>query len=303
MKVRALKCPSCGANISVEEGKDRCFCTYCGTPIIIDDETQRIKFTFENAGEAGYQFEQGRQRAQFETIGNTELGLAVGKLSKACADLEILRQKEGHLYSLIAVARTQFQQENTPFIVLSRYWVPAAAAVLATIMAINQKNFLLFFFGLLFSVALYFALTKLLAFKSYKTSQRLDDLTNQVKEVQRLTKAICDDHNFNIVPSDYRTSDALSFISKSLLNGRAVNMNQAILQYEDYLQHEEYKEYQREQIKLQQRQLEELRNKRVVVEKEAPVVQKPGTIETAAAIGGVLYAGAKFLKEWNKRNR
>lgn len=37
IKVVPLKCPGCGANLSVEEGRKQCFCQYCGTKIIIDD--------------------------------------------------------------------------------------------------------------------------------------------------------------------------------------------------------------------------------------------------------------------------
>lgn len=38
MKLTVLKCPECGANIEIEEGRDFCFCNYCGCKILIDDE-------------------------------------------------------------------------------------------------------------------------------------------------------------------------------------------------------------------------------------------------------------------------
>jgi DNA-directed RNA polymerase subunit RPC12/RpoP len=40
MKIKALKCPECGANIELKEERDFCFCTYCGCKIIFDDEKQ-----------------------------------------------------------------------------------------------------------------------------------------------------------------------------------------------------------------------------------------------------------------------
>lgn len=41
MKVIPMKCPECGATIEVEEGRQKCFCTYCGTQLYLDDEVKR----------------------------------------------------------------------------------------------------------------------------------------------------------------------------------------------------------------------------------------------------------------------
>ena len=35
--MRACKCPNCGANFEVEEGREFAFCGYCGTKIMLDD--------------------------------------------------------------------------------------------------------------------------------------------------------------------------------------------------------------------------------------------------------------------------
>lgn len=40
MKLKVLKCPECRANIEFEEGRDFCFCSYCGCKIVLDDEKQ-----------------------------------------------------------------------------------------------------------------------------------------------------------------------------------------------------------------------------------------------------------------------
>lgn len=39
MKVKALKCSECGANLSVDANQRQCFCQYCGTRLIVDDGT------------------------------------------------------------------------------------------------------------------------------------------------------------------------------------------------------------------------------------------------------------------------
>ncbi len=68
MKLIALNCPSCGAQLQVDSERTRVFCSYCGAQIYIDDEVQRIehKIEYSNAEEAGYQFEKGRQKAMAE---------------------------------------------------------------------------------------------------------------------------------------------------------------------------------------------------------------------------------------------
>ena len=42
MKLIELKCPNCGADIQVDEGRSYCFCTYCGAKAMIDDGATRI---------------------------------------------------------------------------------------------------------------------------------------------------------------------------------------------------------------------------------------------------------------------
>lgn len=40
--VNAVKCPSCGADLPVEEGREKIFCSFCGTPIVITNENEHI---------------------------------------------------------------------------------------------------------------------------------------------------------------------------------------------------------------------------------------------------------------------
>ena len=68
MKVVALTCPSCGAQMNVAQGQTNIRCRFCGAQIYLDDEVQRVEqhIKYDNAEEAGYSFERGRQRAQYE---------------------------------------------------------------------------------------------------------------------------------------------------------------------------------------------------------------------------------------------
>ena len=64
MKLVDLTCNHCGAMLKVDADKKQATCNYCGATILIDDGAQHIQY--DNAEEAGYNFEKGRQRALAE---------------------------------------------------------------------------------------------------------------------------------------------------------------------------------------------------------------------------------------------
>lgn len=64
MRLLDMTCQHCGALLKVDIDKKRAICNHCGATILIDDEIQHIRY--DNAEEAGYNFEKGRQRARRE---------------------------------------------------------------------------------------------------------------------------------------------------------------------------------------------------------------------------------------------
>ena len=65
MRLIDAKCPNCGAVMQIDADRQKVFCTYCGNQLIVDDEITRLKL--DNAEQAGYEFERGRQRALRES--------------------------------------------------------------------------------------------------------------------------------------------------------------------------------------------------------------------------------------------
>ena len=47
IKMVPVKCPNCGAQMQIEEGRKEAFCTYCGSKFLIDDgeEADQINIT------------------------------------------------------------------------------------------------------------------------------------------------------------------------------------------------------------------------------------------------------------------
>ena len=64
MKLINMACPHCGAQLEIEEGRKQVYCSHCGSKLLIDDEVVHHKI--DDAEEAGYRFEKGRQKAQAE---------------------------------------------------------------------------------------------------------------------------------------------------------------------------------------------------------------------------------------------
>lgn len=64
MKLINMTCPNCGSKLLVDKSSGECVCNSCGGTFLVDDEAQHVKY--DNAEEAGYQFEKGRQKAKSE---------------------------------------------------------------------------------------------------------------------------------------------------------------------------------------------------------------------------------------------
>lgn len=42
VKITSVKCPECGANLPIEEGRTQIFCSYCGTKVMVTNENEFI---------------------------------------------------------------------------------------------------------------------------------------------------------------------------------------------------------------------------------------------------------------------
>ena len=48
--VHSIRCPECGANLPVEEGRTQIFCSYCGTKVLITNDNEHIYRHIDEAG-------------------------------------------------------------------------------------------------------------------------------------------------------------------------------------------------------------------------------------------------------------
>lgn len=66
MKLVKMICPNCGGALEASDTSKQAKCPFCDSVIAVDDEVRHIQF--DNTEKAGYDFEQGRMRAQQEAV-------------------------------------------------------------------------------------------------------------------------------------------------------------------------------------------------------------------------------------------
>ena len=66
MKLVDMTCPNCGSKLAVDKDNKECRCESCGAIFMLDDGSTTQHIQYDNAEEAGYQFEKGRQKAAQE---------------------------------------------------------------------------------------------------------------------------------------------------------------------------------------------------------------------------------------------
>ena len=64
MKLLSITCPHCGAKLQTTPNAKMLTCDYCNCDFMVDDEVKRV--CLQDAEQAGYEFEMGRQRAKKE---------------------------------------------------------------------------------------------------------------------------------------------------------------------------------------------------------------------------------------------
>lgn len=79
MKFVSIKCPHCGAKLQTTPNAKMLTCDYCSCDFMVDDEAKR--FRLQDAEQAGYEFEMGRQRALKELHEDDEMMKTIGPLS------------------------------------------------------------------------------------------------------------------------------------------------------------------------------------------------------------------------------
>ena len=83
-----LKCPQCGANLSIEKGRTEAYCTYCGAKLFIDTNHE---YTIHNVNEADITRAETDRMIRMEQL----------RMQKEEKEIKRARNKKAVKYSLI----------------------------------------------------------------------------------------------------------------------------------------------------------------------------------------------------------
>ena len=66
MKAYEIVCPECGAGLEIQGHQRKIYCSYCGTPIMLDDGIERKEIVHRSIDEA--EIEKSRNRLELERM-------------------------------------------------------------------------------------------------------------------------------------------------------------------------------------------------------------------------------------------
>ena len=305
MKIITLQCPNCAAMLDINADLKSAVCNYCGKQFIVQEEIQ------DNPLKMGYEFERGRIAAQNEGA-DPKLIEAVGALIDPVCNMDQLKQRmndsSAKLHSMYKQREkiTPEAKKNHPLIL--------GGIIAGLFLLTSFKELILqgtagisFFLSGLFSTALfgligYFGYKKYLENKEKTLDSSIENERRTVSEMeQRIAMAndALQRYDINIIPPRYRNREEMTFIHQTLLQKRAVSIQQAVnlLEEEKYRrvlqkQHEEQMELERKRVEAIERTAE-LEERRVDLEerKHENAEKAVAAVATAAVAGGVVIAG------------
>lgn len=288
MKLIALECPKCNAQLEINEELSHATCNYCGCHFLIEEELKHKKASAEDAYKMGYDFERGRYEHQAEKC--RKLADQVKNLINPILNLKIKKDKLECLS--VQIRNLKFQESTlTSFKGKVASFKAFLYIVLFTIcLTVIGGGIVILAIGLLITVISFY----IIRFKRNKELGDLSKLIQQKNEEYIDTEnEICfisNEYDIDLIPPEYCNREAMEYISEVLYNQRAINIAQAINLYEDEQYKMRMEMLHREQIALQKEQQKQ------AARKEAE--QQNGTNSGWSSLlkaGGALMALAAFV--------
>ena len=253
MTLIELECPNCGAALEYRDDKEYCFCSFCGTKLLIDREKKSP--TPEEMRRSGEQFERGRMDA-YEKGAEPELVRKVGSLIRPLREMETVASKrklcELRQQSLGEQIR-KLEQSTRMFLI-----APVIFVSVFLLCAVMMREVPWFFIGLLLA-ALSFAIPYLIRkLALYQLKREKEQADQDYENEDCLMKKLLGEHDFSILPPRYQRWDVAQSLHSILTNRRAFTLNQAFRVFEEEQARERTFALQQEQLELQRAQLQQM---------------------------------------------
>ena len=255
MKIVEFKCPACGASLKADISRDVMYCEYCGKKLILDDEAVHIKMTFDNAREAGYEFEQGRMNAQSN---NTQSEIEkIQRMIKAFSEYDRLKNRYNAL-------ETQYHMSGGDYIEIRPLvkWILLCIFLLLMIKS-NIQQFISTHnpSRLLEVLVCVIIITLIVLFQYHKQvtkRERKEEAKKQCDYAMKELDDILKNSGLDSIPERYRTMECLNYIRTELISQVSYTISQAIHSYDKYQRQLILEEQHRQQLEIQRQQLQEM---------------------------------------------
>lgn len=240
MKFVMIKCPGCGANLELNEERTSAYCSYCGCKLYVDDA---------NAQDAAYESRQRKKRQQvLEQL--DAISSAVAKEAEIAGRLDSARA--GLSDAKNDLAKLQTAGKRLPVMIII-----AALFLLFSVIGSDSGAFVRILQMLLIcaaSVGIYRIGDRRNKAKVLSAQQCFVDRSDSIKSLEAELTAAQEKTASYPVPEQCRNADAIEYLRKVISAGRAQNIPDAVLLYEEYMQRRQLQQ----QLNLQSEQMADM---------------------------------------------
>ncbi len=240
MKLVMIKCPGCGANLELNEDHTAAYCSYCGCKLYVDDA---------NAQDAAYETRQRKKRQQILDQLNS-FSSAVAKETEISSRLDNARSelvnKRGNL-----TKRQDAGKRLYAIIII------AALFMLLRVIGSDSGVFIQILQTLLICVAsagVYRVVDRRNKAKILDAHQSFIDCNESIQSLEAELRIAKNEINAYGIPEKCRNADAVAYLRNVISAGRAQNISDAVLLYEEYMQ----RQHLEQQLNLQNEQMEDM---------------------------------------------
>ena len=287
MEIVKMKCPHCGAEMDLNEERTEAFCSYCGSRVYVDTESAQ-----DEAYEA-------RQRKRTERLVNQLDEIEDGIREEDRIEKKLQAAKEKCSSTESELKELKKRKRNGILCVLGIDLFFICAVFGYDIGIVFQVLIVMTF--ILLGAGICRLMRRHYKAKQSKCSAELSECRKNEESVRYELRDAKDAYDPSLLPAQYRHAlGAIEFFKKMLLAGRAHNLEDAVLLYEENCHRKSLEQ----KLELQQIQMMNLQKS---LDEKNKARAKQGANETdgsdllgAAAAVGTVVVGAKILKDIGK---
>ena len=264
MKLIDLTCPVCGATMQVNPELKMTTCNYCGNQLMIDDEVKHT--VIENVDDVGVAVEKARREAEDKHYNDL-----ISKLSVISNKAKILEQYETE--EMLLLQKREEAEKKFSFGIgsVANAKVTSGKGCLGCLGVYVIFSILAGFIGgarsdghgglALIIVAVIIAAI-IVPYQILK-KKTLGEIDGQLYSLRKNKDEVINEiPNIEMIPSQYRNYDAISYVYSAISSRRCDSLTKAFSLYDEDKHRRDMFEAQNRAIAMQQAQIEELSRKR-----------------------------------------